>query len=73
MKKLEFQKITDVAADTKIVPLGASTDSGLPIGYYVLYGPVVVEGGSPADHADPAARRLPDRGEGRCVPVGAIR
>ena len=43
-QKLEFPKIADVAADAKIVPLGATTDSGLPIGYYVAYGPVVVEG-----------------------------
>ena len=43
-QKLEFPKITDVAASAKTVPLMASTDSGLPIGYYVVYGPVVVEG-----------------------------
>ena len=43
-QKLAFPKIGDVAAGTTIVPLGATTDAGLPVGYYVVYGPAVVEG-----------------------------
>ena len=43
-QKLEFPPIENIAAGTKTVKLKASTDSGLPIGYFVMYGPAVVEG-----------------------------
>ena len=45
-QKLEFPPIENITAGTKTIKLKASTDSGLPIGYFVQYGPAVVEGDS---------------------------
>jgi hypothetical protein len=46
MQKLEFPPIENITAGTKTIKLKASTDSGLAIGYFVQYGPAVVEGDS---------------------------
>ena len=43
-QKLTFPTLPDVKAGVINVPLQATTDSGLPIGYYVICGPAVVEG-----------------------------
>jgi hypothetical protein len=41
---LTFPKIADQPADAKSLPLRATSDSGLPVSYYVVAGPAEVEG-----------------------------
>ena len=44
-QKITFPSLPDVPADSDPVTLKASSDSGLPVEYYVAYGPAeVVEG-----------------------------
>ncbi len=40
-----FPEIHDVSAATRSIPLGGTVDSGLPVRYYVSWGPAQVEGG----------------------------
>ena len=42
---ITFDKIPDVVAGTKSVPLVAKSDSGLPVSFYVEVGPAVVKDG----------------------------
>jgi hypothetical protein len=42
---LAFDKIPDVPAGTKSLPLSAKSDSGLPVEFTVISGPAIVEGG----------------------------
>jgi hypothetical protein len=42
---ITFQKIQDVKFGTKELALHASSDSGLPVGYYIISGPAYVENG----------------------------
>jgi hypothetical protein len=42
---ITFDKIPDVTAGTKSVPLSAKSDSGLPVSYYVAVGPAMVMDG----------------------------
>lgn len=41
---IAFRPIPDVPAETETVELSASSDSGLPVGFFVNHGPAVVEG-----------------------------
>lgn len=43
---ITFDKIPDVPAGTKSVPLSAKSDQGLPIEFTVISGPAVIEGNS---------------------------
>jgi hypothetical protein len=43
-QKISFASIPDQPAGTISLPLTATTDSGLPVEYYVLQGPAIVEG-----------------------------
>lgn len=43
---LTFPQIPTVKSGTTKIRLGATTNSGLPIGYFVAYGPAVIEGDS---------------------------
>jgi hypothetical protein len=42
---LAFPPVADLKADAAPVELKATSDSGLPVEYYVAYGPAVVDGG----------------------------
>jgi len=44
-QKISFPPIGDLKADAAPVPLKATSDSGLPVEYYVAYGPAVSENG----------------------------
>lgn len=65
-QKLVFPKIEDVPIGTTKVPLGASADSGLPVSYFVIYGPAVVEGDALRITPIPTRSKLPIK-----VKVGA--
>src|SRR5438094_812596 len=41
---ITFPKIEGQQAGTNSIKLNATSDSGLPVGYYVIAGPVVIEG-----------------------------
>lgn len=43
-QKISFDKITDISASTRELPLSAESDCGLPIFYYVKVGPAIVVG-----------------------------
>jgi hypothetical protein len=43
-QKITFPPITDVPKSTKRIKLAATSDSGLPVGYFVQQGPAIVEG-----------------------------
>jgi hypothetical protein len=43
-QKITFEKIPDVKAGTKSLPLRATSDAGLPVQFYVVVGPATVEG-----------------------------
>ena len=43
-QKITFDQISDVKAGTESVPLKASSDSGLPVGFFVDAGPAVIQG-----------------------------
>ena len=42
-QKISFNKIEDVTLGTKSIKLEATSDAGLPVNYYVVAGPAVVE------------------------------
>ena len=44
-QKIIFEKITDVKVGTKSIELKAFSDTGLPVEYYVLAGPAIIENG----------------------------
>jgi len=41
-----FPKIADVPASTKEMKLTATSDAGLPVQYYVHFGPAEIDGGT---------------------------
>lgn len=41
---ITFPSIADVPRSTKRIKLGATSSSGLPVGYFVQYGPAMIEG-----------------------------
>ena len=41
-QKITFEKIADVKAGTKEIPLRAKSDAGLPVRYFVVVGPAIV-------------------------------
>jgi len=43
-QKITFQPIADVKAGTRSVPLLAQSDSGMPVRFFVVAGPAIVEG-----------------------------
>jgi len=43
---IRFEKISDVKVGSAPVKLNATSDSGLPVGYFVLAGPAIVEDGT---------------------------
>ncbi|MGI6224448.1 MAG: hypothetical protein ACOYJG_12735 [Prevotella sp.] len=43
-QSISFASIQDVDSSVRSIPLSAVSDSGLPVGYYVDYGPAYVEG-----------------------------
>ncbi|MEI7503304.1 MAG: hypothetical protein WCJ61_08460, partial [Paludibacter sp.] len=44
-QKITFEKIQDVAIGTKSVPLMATSDAGLPVEFFVVAGPAIIENG----------------------------
>ena len=44
-QKITFEKIPDVTEGTKSVQLVATSDSGLPVEFYVVAGPAIIENG----------------------------
>ncbi|MEI6751872.1 MAG: hypothetical protein WCK78_01770 [Paludibacter sp.] len=45
-QKITFEKIQDAVIGTKSIQLVATSDSGLPVDFYVVVGPAVVENGN---------------------------
>lgn len=45
-QKITFEKISDVKAGTKSLPLIAKSDAGLPVKYFVVVGPAIVKDSS---------------------------
>ncbi len=45
VQKISFSSIPDVTVGTKSVPLVATSDAHLPVGFYVVAGPAIVENG----------------------------
>lgn len=43
-QKIVFDKIPDVAAGTSSIPLIAQSDSGLPVRFFVVVGPAIIQG-----------------------------
>lgn len=43
VQKIAFEKIHDVQAGTKFITLRATSDSGLPVRFYVVAGPAIIE------------------------------
>lgn len=43
-QSIHFEDVPDQKVGTKELTLGATTDSGLPVDYYILSGPAVIEG-----------------------------
>ncbi|MBM3997720.1 MAG: hypothetical protein FJ303_26790 [Planctomycetes bacterium] len=58
-QKIAFPPIGDLKADTAPVPLKATSDSGLPVEYYVAYGPAIIENGKLKIAEIPARARFP--------------
>lgn len=44
-QKISFDKIPDVVVGTKSIQLKATSDSGLPVEFYVVAGPAIIENG----------------------------
>lgn len=44
-QKITFDKIADVKAGTESIPLKATSDSGLPVSFYVEVGPAIIKDG----------------------------
>jgi hypothetical protein len=44
-QKITFPPLGDLKADANPIPLGATSDSGLPVEYYAAYGPAVIDNG----------------------------
>lgn len=42
-QKITFEKISDVIVGTKSITLNATSDSGLPVEFYVVAGPAIIE------------------------------
>jgi hypothetical protein len=58
---LDFPKIDNVKSDTKSIPLLAKSDSGLPIQYFVVSGPVKINGDSLEIQPIPPRTKFPIR------------
>lgn len=43
-QKISFRKIEDQKSGTDSIWLSASSDSGLPVNYYIVFGPAIIEG-----------------------------
>lgn len=58
-QKITFDKIDDVTVGTKTVKLKATSDSGLPVSFYVVAGPAIVDGDKLVLTAIPPKSKLP--------------
>jgi hypothetical protein len=58
-QKITFEPIPDVKAGTASIPLKASSDSGLPVRFFVDVGPAVVQGGNLVFTKIPPQAKLP--------------
>ena len=58
-QKILFEKIPDVEAGTKSVKLVATSDSGLPVEFYVIAGPAIIENGQLVFTKIPPKSRFP--------------
>jgi hypothetical protein len=58
-QKITFDKISDVRAGTVSVPLRAKSDSGLPVEFYVEYGPAIIKDGKLVFTPIPPRSRFP--------------
>ncbi len=58
-QKIAFEHLGDVKAGTTSVPLSATADSGLPVGYFVVVGPAVVKDGKLVFTSIPPRAKLP--------------
>ncbi|MEI8086672.1 MAG: hypothetical protein WCG93_10705, partial [Paludibacter sp.] len=56
---ISFEKIPDIAAGTKSVPLVATSDAGLPVYFYVVAGPAIIENGKLIFTKIPPKSKLP--------------
>jgi len=56
---ITFPAIGDIKANSSLVELKATSDSGLPVEYYVAYGPAVIEGNRLRISEIPARAQLP--------------
>ena len=58
-QKITFDPLVDVKAGTASVPLAATADSGLPVRYFVVVGPAVVQDGKLVFTGIPPRAKLP--------------
>jgi len=58
-QSITFPPIADVTAGTRSIPLAARADSGLPVGFFVVAGPAMVQGGMLVFTKLPPRTRLP--------------
>ncbi len=58
-QKIQWDPISDVRLSTKSIPIHAVSDSGLPVGYFVVAGPAVIENGRVVFSAVPPQTRFP--------------
>lgn len=54
-----FKSIPDITAGTKSVPLVASSDAGLPVEFYVVAGPAIIENGQIVFTKIPPSTKFP--------------
>lgn len=58
-QKIDFPEIPDTAAKTTAIPLAAASSAGLPVSYFVVNGPCVVEGATLVPRDVPAGLARP--------------
>lgn len=58
-QSIAFPTLQDITPDVRKVPLRATADSGLPVRYYVVYGPAHVEGNELVIDDIPPRAKLP--------------
>jgi hypothetical protein len=58
-QKITFDKIPDVKAGAKSIPLVAKSDAGLPVKFFVVVGPAIVEGDKLVFTKIPPRTKLP--------------
>jgi len=67
---ITFDKIPDVKVGTKSIQLVAKSDAGLPVSYFVVVGPAMVNGDSLVFTKIPSAHQIPNDRHRRGLAVG---